>query len=192
VHDDDDVLDAARALVLDGGPRAAGIAAIARASGAPNGSLYHRFGSRDGLLAEAWLRALAHFQDPFVAAADAPDPLDAAASMAASVVRFARERPADARLLIDLRRRDLLDGDAPADVHQRLEAMNARVAAVVDDLFARLPAVPRSRVLIAVRDLPYGVVRARLGEGGLSERLEHEVARAARAVLAHSDEEDPR
>ncbi|OBB92495.1 hypothetical protein A5782_13550 [Mycobacterium sp. 852002-40037_SCH5390672] len=33
-----DALDAARALVLDGGPRAASVAAIAKASGAPAGT----------------------------------------------------------------------------------------------------------------------------------------------------------
>lgn len=51
-HDAGAILDAARGLVLEGGPRAAGVAAIAAASGAPVGSIYHRFGSRDGLLEE--------------------------------------------------------------------------------------------------------------------------------------------
>jgi len=46
---------------LDEGPRAVSVAAIAQASGAPTGTLYHRFGSRDGILAAAWLRALERF-----------------------------------------------------------------------------------------------------------------------------------
>ena len=61
-HDTDLILDAARALVLRDGPRAAGVAAIAAESGAPVGTLYHRFGSRDGVLAAVWLRALERFQ----------------------------------------------------------------------------------------------------------------------------------
>ena len=61
-HGTDVILDAARTLVLDGGPRAASVAAIAKVSGAPAGTLYHRFGSRDGILAAAWLRALERFQ----------------------------------------------------------------------------------------------------------------------------------
>ncbi|KKC02727.1 helix-turn-helix domain-containing protein, partial [Mycobacterium nebraskense] len=61
-HETDVILDAARALVLAGGPRAASVAAIAKTSGAPAGTLYHRFGNRDGILTAAWLRALERFQ----------------------------------------------------------------------------------------------------------------------------------
>ena len=50
-HDTDTILDAARALALRDGPRAVSVAAIARESGAPIGTLYHRFSSRDGILA---------------------------------------------------------------------------------------------------------------------------------------------
>ena len=49
-HETDVILDATRALVLADGPRAASVAAIAKASGAPAGTLYHRFGNRDGVL----------------------------------------------------------------------------------------------------------------------------------------------
>ena len=49
-HETDVILDATRALVLADGPRAASVAAIATASGAPAGTLYHRFGNRDGIL----------------------------------------------------------------------------------------------------------------------------------------------
>ena len=61
-HQTDAILDATRALVLAEGPRAASVGAIAKASGAPAGTLYHRFASRNGILAAAWLRALERFQ----------------------------------------------------------------------------------------------------------------------------------
>ena len=61
-HTTDEILDAARAIVQRDGPRAASVKAIAAASGAPVGTLYHRFGSRDGLLVAVWLRALERFQ----------------------------------------------------------------------------------------------------------------------------------
>ena len=73
-HDSDGILDAARTLVLRDGPRAASVAAIARESGAPVGTLYHRFGSRDAVLAAAWLRALERFQAGALAAGADPDP----------------------------------------------------------------------------------------------------------------------
>jgi AcrR family transcriptional regulator len=45
-HPADDILDATRKLVLDKGVKSATVDAIAAESGAPVGSLYHRFGSR--------------------------------------------------------------------------------------------------------------------------------------------------
>src|ERR1700729_2888389 len=92
-HETDVILDAARALVLEGGPRAAGVAAIAKSSGAPAGTLYHRFGNRDGILTAAWLRALERFQRGALEAADRSDPLEAAVAMACSQIVFAREHP---------------------------------------------------------------------------------------------------
>src|SRR5271163_3238385 len=98
-HETDVILDAARALVLDDGPRSASVAAIAKASGAPPGTLYHRFGNRNGILTAAWLRALERFQARAMAA-DADTALESAVAMAVTVVSFTRELPEDARLQI--------------------------------------------------------------------------------------------
>ena len=54
----------------------------------------------------------------------ASDPLDAAVAMAASQVAFARERPEDARLLLTLRRDDLLDGE-PAQTSCARDSMRS-------------------------------------------------------------------
>ena len=93
-HETDVILDAARALVLVGGPRAASVAAIAKSSGAPAGTLYHRFGNRDGILAAAWLRALGRFQARAMAARrPAETPAETAVAMAVAAISFARELP---------------------------------------------------------------------------------------------------
>src|SRR6478752_6242785 len=95
-HDTDTILDVARALLLREGPRAASVATIAAESGAPVGTLYHRFGSRDGVLAAAWIRALERFQRRCLEAnASAAEPREAGVAMAVSVVSFARELPED-------------------------------------------------------------------------------------------------
>src|SRR5260370_40248012 len=60
--DETQILTAAGRLIARHGPSGATIAAIARALGAPTGSIYHRFDSRDGLLAEVWLGAAPAFQ----------------------------------------------------------------------------------------------------------------------------------
>src|SRR5918995_5253681 len=128
-HASDRILDAARTLALTDGPRAVSVAAIADASGAPAGTLYHRFGSRDGILRAAWLRALEGFQARWLQAARDPEPVRAGVGMATSVVAFARAHPDDARLLLTLRPQDLLDTRPDAELRELQRAMNAPLAA---------------------------------------------------------------
>ena len=130
-HDTDEILDAARTVALRDGPRATSVAAIAHESGAPAGTLYHRFRNRDGVLQATWLRALGRFHDEVLAAADHPDPVEAGVAVAAAAVRFARRWPDDARLLVVVRRTDLLDGGADPGFEQHLAAMNAPVEETV-------------------------------------------------------------
>jgi AcrR family transcriptional regulator len=186
-HDTDRILDAARALALSEGPRGASVAAIARASGAPAGTLYHRFGSRDGILVAAWLRALERFQRRYLEAAAEPDPLEAGVAMAVSVVAFARANRDDARLLLTLRPGDLLDAGPDAELQQRLTAMNA-------PLYAELPRLARAlhgradaravdAVVRAAVDLPYAVVRRHAGAATMPRWLERDLAEATRRLL---------
>src|SRR4030081_945442 len=75
---DRDFLDAALAIAAERGPLAATVGAIAERLGAPVGSFYHRFPSRDVLLGELWLRTVLDFQQGITAALDAADSLRAA------------------------------------------------------------------------------------------------------------------
>jgi AcrR family transcriptional regulator len=178
-HDPDAILDATARIVLEHGARAASIAAIARAAGAPTGSLYHRFGSRDGILATLWLRTVRRFLTGILAAAAQEDPVEAGVAMAAATVDFVRDHPADARLLLSLRRQDLLDGGPPED----LDAVNEPARRAVTELARRL-GLPRERVAMAVVDLPYGAVRRHLTRGGPPPRtLRRDVSAAARVLL---------
>lgn len=52
------MLDATLRLLEDGGEGAVTVAAVARAAGTSNGSLYHRFGDRHGLMLAAQTRVL--------------------------------------------------------------------------------------------------------------------------------------
>lgn len=187
-HDTDLILDATRTLVLREGPRAASVAAIARASGAPVGTLYHRFASRDGILTATWLRALERFQRRALAAAEQDDPLEAAVAMAASQIGFAREQPQDARLLLTLRREDLLDADPDRAFRTRLDAINAPLEASLQRLTralrGRADARSREAILRAVVDLPNAAIRRHVrDDGSLPGWLERDVAAAARRLL---------
>ena len=185
-HETDVILDAARALVLDGGPRAASVAAIAKASGAPAGTLYHRFGNRDGILTAAWLRALERFQVRALAA-NAETPLHTAVAMAVAAVGFARELPEDARLLLTIRPSDLLDDEPDAAFRETLAAMNApltqRTAVLARQLYGNNKPRSVDAVARAVADLPYAVVRRHAHDEPMPNWLEADVAASARAVL---------
>lgn len=187
-HDTDRILDAARTVVLRDGPRAASVAAIARESEAPVGTLYHRFGSRDGVLAAAWLRALEGFQRRALAAAAHPNPLEAAVAMATSQVNFASKQPEDARLLLTLRRDDLLDADPDDGFRARMDAINAPLETTVAELTralrGRSDAHALDAVTRAVVDLPNAAIRRYTRNGGeLPSWLERDVATAARRLL---------
>jgi len=190
-HSTDDILDAARALVLAEGPRAASVAAISHASGAPVGTLYHRFGNRDGVLAAAWFRALDRFQSEALAAdaAHLDDPVEAGVAMAGAALAFAATHPDDARLLLAVRQHDLLDG-APDALRAQLDARNAplqaAVARIARALYGRADARAIDRVTRAVVDVPTAAVRRHVREGGhkLPAWLAADVAAAARTLLA--------
>jgi AcrR family transcriptional regulator len=185
-HETDVILDAARALVLAGGPRAASVAAIATSSGAPAGTLYHRFGNRDGILAAAWLRALERFQARAMAA-EADTPAETAVAMAVAGINFARKLPQDARLLLTIRPADLLDGEPDASFQKTLAAMNAplikRIRELARQLYGSSDARCIDAVARAVSDLPYAVVRRHAHDEPMPSWLEADVAASARAVL---------
>jgi AcrR family transcriptional regulator len=189
LHPTDSILDAARGVVLEQGLGAATVAAIAESSGAPVGSIYHRFGSVDDLLTKMWIRAVRRSQVRFAAAAEHPDPVEAAVGAGLSVYDFCVDHPADARLLLSFRPEDLAGGRLDPDQITELQRLNEPVEAVVKDLARRLygRASRRSldRVIMAVFDLPHGAVRRPLtnGERLLPQRREA-VDVAVRAVIA--------
>jgi AcrR family transcriptional regulator len=62
------ILDAALEVFLERGVDAAGVEEIRQRSGASIGSLYHRFGNKEGLAAAVYLDALSDYQREFVTA----------------------------------------------------------------------------------------------------------------------------
>ena len=185
-HETDAILDATRALVLAEGPRAASVSAIAAATGAPAGTLYHRFGNRDGVVTAAWLRALQRFQAG-VMAADGDDPLEVCVAMAAAAVTFARDRNEDARLLLTIRPDDLRDADPDPSFTATLADMNAPLMARLEELtralYGRADARRRDVVARAVVDLPYAVIRRHAQDDPWPRWLAADVETAVRALL---------
>lgn len=184
-HETDAILDAARTLVLSEGPRAASVAAIATASGAPAGTLYHRFGSRNGVLSSVWLRAIERFQQRVQAAGTETAAVETAVAMTRATVEFAREHPEDARLLLQVRSRDLFDGATDTDFRDRLDRMNApskqRLRRIAVDLFGQAGSRELDTVVRAVVDIPYAALRRHAPT--LPDWLDEDLATATRSLL---------
>jgi AcrR family transcriptional regulator len=188
IHSIDSILDAARDALLSEGPRGATIQAISAASGAPTGTLYHRFGNRDRLLVEAWLRAVRRFQEGFLVALNGQAPLDAAIAGALWTPHFVRTHQADARLLLAFRQADLAAAPLPRDLRSQVEGLNDRaqkaVAVLTRKLYGRIRQDDVDRVALATVDLPVGAVRRYLETGArLPRALEGHLEAAVRAVL---------
>jgi AcrR family transcriptional regulator len=162
LHSAGSILDGARTAVL--ADSSATITQIAATSGAPAGSIYHRFGSRDSLLAEMWIRAVGRSQDRFIAAIDSTeDPFNAAVAAGLSIFDFANHECEDARLLISLRREQLIRSPLPPNLASRLHNLNQPVESAITRLARSLYGTAsrgrRQQVALAVIDIPYGAIR---------------------------------
>jgi AcrR family transcriptional regulator len=169
-HDPDAILDATLGLVLDRGARVCTVATIAHASGAPTGSIYHSFGSREELLARLWIRSARRSQASFLeAAAGGPNPSVAARRAAMSVFDFARTQLADARLLASMRVEDLLGTPVQPALAAELRTLNDPVKRSIAGLAAELAGDRRARsreaMALATIDIPQGAIRRHLLAG---------------------------
>lgn len=187
LHQTDTMLDAARDLLLGDGSRATTVEAIAAASGAPIGSIYHRFGSRDQLIARLWIRAVYRSQASFCAAIERPDAKEAAVAAALSIIDFCEENPADAQLLATFGPDDLIAAQE-GPLADELAVLNRPVERAVSDLAKRLygrrTRAALDRTLLAVFDLPYGAARRHLMSGNkLPVNLRSDVVWAVAAVI---------
>ncbi|WP_067797831.1 TetR/AcrR family transcriptional regulator [Actinomadura formosensis] len=178
---EDQILDAALAVTAEDGPAAATVGAIARRLGAPTGSIYHRFGSRDLLLATLWARCVRRFQEGFITALAADD----AESAALHTPRWCRSHLDEAAVLLLHRRQDLV-----AEWPDRFAALNRESVDALNAFAGRHPGLDRERLVFATVDVPYGAVRRHL----LDRRppppaVDDLIVTACRAVLSEPAED---
>ena len=188
LHAPEAMLDVARDLLLEEGAHGATIEAISAVSGAPTGSIYHRFGSRDELVTRLWMRAVRRSQAAFLDAVDVEDPAMAAVSGGMSIFDFCRAQPRDARLLVSFRYEDLVRAAPQGPLADELQELNrpveAAVAGLARALHGRATPAAVGHVLLVVFDLPYGAVRRHLIAGvDPPQRLRADLERALRGAL---------
>ncbi len=183
-----DLRGAALRLVADRGPRGVTIAALAREVGAPTGSIYHRYRSREQLLAELWMDVVERFQDGFVTRLAHADDVAGGVASARFMATWAREHPLESRLLLLHHRRDFMSGDWPAELAERAAALEPQLGgalrAYAQRAFGHTDAETMARLRFALLDAPFGgikpCVQARKRVPPVIDDL---IAQTARAVL---------
>jgi AcrR family transcriptional regulator len=154
-----DFLDAALALAAEHGPAAVTVAAISARLKSPTGSFYHRFASRDALLAQLWFNTVVAFQEGIEAALDAGDGLRAALHTPAWV----RQNLDAGRLLLLYHRDDFVHGDWPQTLHDGLAEQRrrgeARLRKFARTTFGRAGPNEIRRAQFVLAEVPVAAVR---------------------------------
>ncbi|MGW5154641.1 helix-turn-helix domain-containing protein [Nonomuraea wenchangensis] len=199
-HDLDQLLDVAERLVADHGPERFTVRGLAAASGVSNGAIYHAFGSLPVLLGRLWLRAAGEFLDLQTELADAAYEAGGPGAAAEAVVAvagtpavFADRRPAAARMLISVRRDQLLGPEVPEELTEAMFALDKRLVALLirlsQGLWGRADGAGVEVITVCVVDLPTALFRRALtapsadGKPVVTEDCRERLRAAVRAVL---------
>ena len=207
VHDLDQLLDVAERLVVDDGPERLTVRRLSAAGGVPNGAIYHAFGSLAALRGRMWLRAATEFLDLQAALIDealgaSPTPEDAMSAVVAAAdapAVLADRRAGAARMLMTVRREQLLGPELPEELADSLLGLDRRL---VSEVLCRLSTAMWGRqdgpsvevITTCVVDLPTALLRRPLrqvdadGAVRIPADVRERLAAAVRAVL---DREPP-
>jgi AcrR family transcriptional regulator len=165
LFEDADFLAAARDLAAAGGPASVTVTSVTERLGAPTGSFYHRFASRDVLLANVWLGTALAFQTDFVAAIKAGDGLAAALHTPVWV----RNNFEEARAFLLYHRDDFAHGNWPQDLKDRVVRQGRQVDVaykrLARDTFGGVGANELRLARFVLADVPKAAVGPYLRQG---------------------------
>ncbi|MCB9479430.1 MAG: TetR/AcrR family transcriptional regulator [Deltaproteobacteria bacterium] len=184
------IVTSAAELIAEGGVQAATMTAIAKRSGAPIGSLYHRYPSREALLAELWLDLIEQFQAGLTSTLDGDPPLEAAVATALYAVRWTREKPVESRVMLLFHRRELMQSDdLPGELAERAAKLEPQLGEMLRGFCRRywgeVNSANMERARLAILGIPAESARSYLERGKTPPALvDAWVERACRAVLA--------
>jgi AcrR family transcriptional regulator len=187
VHALDQLLDTAERLVAEDGT--VSVRSLAAAAAVPNGTIYHAFGSINALLGRVWLRAATDFLDLQTQLADAAgSAVNAVVAAAEAPAVFAERRPHAARMLLIVKKDQLLGPDLPTELADALFALDKRVVVLLVRLskamWGRRDALAVEVMTTCVVDLPAALFRRALTTGVSGAGQRDRLAAAVRAVLS--------
>lgn len=160
---------------------------LSASAGLSVGSLYHRFSSREELLAQAWIYAIKNFQEGFLAALRSGTS-DAGERAALETIRFSRRHSDQAVILYCCRREEFLGMDIPApfvdeikNINKELEAEILKFSVETEQLLLRCQ--------LAIIAYPLAAVRLYLPNKPVPKELEEEIRNTYRATMSQSSPE---
>lgn len=191
-YSDESILHAALALVSEDDAHGTTAVAIASRLGAPSGSIYHRFASRDLILARLWIRTVKRFQEGFLRAVGLHDPTEAAEAVVTHTLAWSIEHRNEARVLTMYRREDLI-ALWPDELSEELSTLNDQVKhavlAFTERRFGTVTDETAGLARFAVIGLPYAAARqAILDDKPPAPWLREAVTAAALAALSRGNE----
>jgi len=183
-----DILGAALRVVAERGPQGLTVGAVAEEAGAPTGSIYHRYDSREQLLAELWMDVVEQFQNGFVGALAQANDVEGAAAAGRFMATWTREHPLEARLLLLHRRQDFVAGDWPKALAERAASLEPQLGAALRAFakraFGRADSEVMARLRYALLDAPFGGIKPYVQAGKPVPRVVEDLVEATcRAVL---------
>jgi AcrR family transcriptional regulator len=145
------------------------------------GSLYHRYGSREGLLVRAWLDAVSAFQKSFLAALTSGR-ISAGEDAALATPRFCRRHHVGALILITCRRSEFLAAGVPEPLRREIEDINTNSSAALAE-FTAARRLDLELCRMAVVGFPLGAVRLYLPGRTIPKRVDDFVRTGYRALV---------
>ncbi|MEM9383453.1 MAG: hypothetical protein AAGA68_00200 [Pseudomonadota bacterium] len=154
---------------------------VVEGTGFSMGSLYHRYRSREGLLAHTWLDALEAFQNQFAALIEHGG-VEAGARAAALTPVFCRQHPARGVVLACCRASEFVGDKTPPALRERIDLANRRGAGALKR-FSQRTQVDLITCQLAVVGMPLGAVRLFLPAQPVPLALDERVQTAYQALM---------
>jgi len=181
------ILTAASEIVALHGPGAATMGEIAARIGAPNGSLYHRFRSRDELLGRLWLLKAAFYQNAFARTLDEPNARQAAINAASSLPKTCRSDFAGARIMLLHRREDFMSEGWPKPMQEEAARLRKQARDVLGAftvrLFGKNTKQAQRTTSFAILDVPFAAVRRYVEAGEMPPPQVDDLIEAATTAI---------
>lgn len=150
-------------------------------TGVSVGSLYHRYGSREDLLAQTWLDAVRAFQSRFLAAIESGDE-HAGERAALATPKFCRAEPGRAVVLACCRRPEFISNETPAALEAEICRVNDNAIAAIRR-YARRMGYSLHACRLGLVAFPLGAVRLYLPDRPVPRAIDRYVSEAFRSVI---------